>query len=349
LVRSSEAWSSFRETQLGTSGAAAIRLADVLSQDASFSDADNGAALFPNRGDELFATGHYRATRIRPFLQYFDFDLQMTSDTRIRGCYPPSLCINLILGGRWTTVVDGRPVEMTCAGIPSVLAAGHEFESVMTTRIGQRIRGASLYIGKDFFQANAGGDEGLIQVFSLLCRSGVRHHEFRSCDVLRSILHRLHANPYHGAMSRLHAESLALSAIVELGAHVDGACRGRMQSRTRRHLAHEARSILDQEMKSPPSVSVLARRIGTSEITLRRLFKATFGLTLVDYVRQCRLDAARHLLREGHLRISEIAYRVGYTEPANFTAAYRGHFGYPPSRELVTRTDRCAQGIDRNS
>ena len=55
LVRSSEAWSSFRETQLGTSGAAAIRLADVLSQDASFSDADNGAALFPYRGDELFA------------------------------------------------------------------------------------------------------------------------------------------------------------------------------------------------------------------------------------------------------------------------------------------------------
>ena len=329
-------WSSFPHARLGDGGAAAIRLADVLAQDARFADADSGKALFPNRAEEIFAKGRYHATEIRPFLQSFDFDLELTSNTRIRGRYPASLCVNLILGGGWSSVFDGRAMEMAHAGIPSVLAAGQEFESVTVPIPGRRIRGVSLYVGKDFFQAADEGDDSLAKVFSVFLRPGVRYHEFRSCDVLRSTLHRLYANPYYGAMNTLYAESLALAALVELATHVDGTRERRRQPRARRHLAHDARAVLDQEMEAPPSMSSLARRIGTSEVTLRRLFKATFGMTIIDYVRQRRLDAARYLLREGRLRVSEIAYRVGYSEPANFTAAYRQHFGYPPSRESVS-------------
>ncbi len=37
------------------------------------------------------------------------------------------------------------------------------------------------------------------------------------------------------------------------------------------------------------------------------------------------------LLKAGDIQIAQIAYRVGYQQPANFTQAFKGYFGYPPN------------------
>lgn len=342
-------WSSYRETALGERGAAAIRLADMLRRGERFRDADSGVDVLASRGGDPFAKGRYRAIAVRPSVQYFDFDMEMMSSNRICGIHPSSLCLNLILDGHWTTVVEGKCYQAFRTGMPCVFAAGNPFESVMVPKRGQRIQAVSLYISGEFFAADVSGADSLMDSFSRLLRPGFQYHELRRCDVLRSIMLKLHENPYHGVMARLHAESLALSALVELAAHTEGACRTRRQRRSNRDHAHAARLILDQEMASLPPISAVARRVGTTEITLRRQFKAAFGVTMANYVRNSRLEAARHLLREGGLHISEIAYRVGYSEPANFTAAYRHRFGYPPSQELVRPSDRSAQGNDQGS
>jgi hypothetical protein len=97
-------WSSFRDTQLGEDGEAAVRLADMLLSTAQLSRDDSGAALSAaDVADTVFARGRYRAEEVRPFVQYFDFDLQMVSADRMRGVYPASLCIGVVLKGSWTS------------------------------------------------------------------------------------------------------------------------------------------------------------------------------------------------------------------------------------------------------
>jgi AraC-like DNA-binding protein len=44
------------------------------------------------------------------------------------------------------------------------------------------------------------------------------------------------------------------------------------------------------------------------------------------------LDAARRLLREGRYNVTEVALRVGYTNPSKFAAAFKAQFGVSPSQ-----------------
>jgi len=77
-------------------------------------------------------------------------------------------------------------------------------------------------------------------------------------------------------------------------------------------------------------VKVLARSIGIHRSLLCRLFKQKMGITPVKYLISLRIQKALSLLKETDLRISEIAYRVGYNDPNYFTKEIRRTTGISP-------------------
>lgn len=95
-----------------------------------------------------------------------------------------------------------------------------------------------------------------------------------------------------------------------------------------------AKAILDKDLVTPPKTCDLARQVGTNINTLQAHFKRVFQTTIFGYIRARRLEMARVLITEHHLSSKETAFRVGFSNPAAFTAAYRRHFGHPPSAEI---------------
>lgn len=75
----------------------------------------------------------------------------------------------------------------------------------------------------------------------------------------------------------------------------------------------------------------LARLMGTSEAALTAAFQRVLDVSAYEYLRVQRFKAAAALLRNSAMRISDIAERVGYTDSANFTTAFRGYAGMPPT------------------
>jgi AraC-like DNA-binding protein len=327
-------WSLFNEVDIGRAGEAAIRLADLLSSNAALSNADDGNSIFPDYAGEIFAKGRYRSHTVRPFMQYSDCDMELVSDLRVKGYHPPTLCIGVLLKGTWQSTVNGKALDMQKIGIPAMLAAGEAFEAVTKQTVGQQCRMAAVSIGAEFFSSQEDEENSLWHVLQTFLKSDHAQYEFPNCEVLKSILQRLYNNPYHGTIGRLYTESLALSALVELAVHLQGGHRHCTVFPLHHNRAFEAREILNQNITEASTISELAHRVGMSEVTLRRAFKTTFGVTIVEYVRDRRLDAARVMLREGRFLVAEIAYRVGYSDPANFTNAYRRRFGHPPVTEL---------------
>lgn len=78
------------------------------------------------------------------------------------------------------------------------------------------------------------------------------------------------------------------------------------------------------------SVARVAREMGCSRQTLYRRLKAE-GATFAEVLDQLRRRIARQLLREERLSVKEAAYRLGFSDPAAFSRAFKRWTGTAPS------------------
>lgn len=103
-------------------------------------------------------------------------------------------------------------------------------------------------------------------------------------------------------------------------------------------LSGRARALLARSLEAAPqepgeggvpSIEEMARQLHVSERTLKRRLAAE-GTTYSELVEAERRERAFLLLRSADLSIAEIADRLGYSDAANFTRAFRRWTGQSP-------------------
>ncbi|CAB4734480.1 MAG: helix-turn-helix domain-containing protein [Actinobacteria bacterium] len=92
---------------------------------------------------------------------------------------------------------------------------------------------------------------------------------------------------------------------------------------------------VEEQLASDPSQTIdardLARRLGTTEHHLRRMFSSLAGLPLSDYVRRRRMSLAAADLLTGDADLLTVAVRHGYGSTEAFNRAFRGVHGASPA------------------
>lgn len=96
------------------------------------------------------------------------------------------------------------------------------------------------------------------------------------------------------------------------------------------HKIHKVRDFLDNPDYLHLSVQEISGIVALSQSTLQRQFKAIFGMSVDAYRRDGRLKIAHHLLEKEGLSVSQVADKVGYTSAANFSTAFKRHYGVLP-------------------
>ena len=96
----------------------------------------------------------------------------------------------------------------------------------------------------------------------------------------------------------------------------------------------EARDVLLENRTDPPTLAQLSRMVGLNEFKLKQGFRFVFNTTAFALLNMDRMEEAERLLREGHLNVAQVGYKVGYASNAAFSRAFRKCFGYPPSAIL---------------
>ena len=86
--------------------------------------------------------------------------------------------------------------------------------------------------------------------------------------------------------------------------------------------------LADNGVLSSPS---LADVCGISETYLRRLFKAAFDRSPVQYIHEQRCRYAHRLLTEGDLSVQTACFAAGFHSLGYFSRVYRKTFGESPS------------------
>ncbi|MEO0773363.1 MAG: helix-turn-helix domain-containing protein, partial [Pseudomonadota bacterium] len=95
-------------------------------------------------------------------------------------------------------------------------------------------------------------------------------------------------------------------------------------------LVREALSLMRDHVERPLLLVDLAKRLSCQPRTLDRHFRNRLGAPPGTVYRHLRLSAARKLLEDTQLSVSEISVRCGYDSPAALTRAIRRNYGATP-------------------
>ena len=98
-----------------------------------------------------------------------------------------------------------------------------------------------------------------------------------------------------------------------------------------------AKDYILVHMDAPPSLKELAKIAGLNEYQLKMGFKEIYGNTVFGFLSNHKLDHARVLLDSTQLQVNEVAYKIGYTNPSHFIAAFKKKFGLTPKKYVMNK------------
>lgn len=87
-----------------------------------------------------------------------------------------------------------------------------------------------------------------------------------------------------------------------------------------------------QHLETPPIINELALLANMSPSKLKRLFKQIFGNSMFNYYQEFRMKEASRLLKEEKLSVSDVGYRLGFTNLSHFSRVFKDHIGMKPKQ-----------------
>lgn len=90
----------------------------------------------------------------------------------------------------------------------------------------------------------------------------------------------------------------------------------------------------NEEELQQPNLTDTAKAFNISERTLRRYLadeKQSFRMLL----QRCKMELADQYLQQNKLSMTEIAYRLGFSDSSNFSRAFQRWYGHLPSRHMT--------------
>ncbi len=111
-------------------------------------------------------------------------------------------------------------------------------------------------------------------------------------------------------------------------------CYGRSRNPDSANLLRIAESIthLETHTDKPAHLDQLANLARMSQRSFLRAFRAATGVTPIAYLIQLRINRAAALLRSGTETVTEVAFRVGFTDSNYFSRQFRKLTGVSPRR-----------------
>ena len=85
----------------------------------------------------------------------------------------------------------------------------------------------------------------------------------------------------------------------------------------------KARKFIEDYCVEELSLTKVAKAVGISANHLSEKFKHVTGVNFVDYIVRTRFEKACDLLRNSNLRISEIAFAVGFQSLSQFNRVFK--------------------------
>jgi len=92
-----------------------------------------------------------------------------------------------------------------------------------------------------------------------------------------------------------------------------------------------AKEFITKNQGDALSLGQVAKAVNTSTFYFCKMFKKATGLNFTDYVSRTRIEKAKNLLLNPNLRVSEIAFEVGFQSLTHFNRVFKKIVGESPT------------------
>ncbi|MEP6686176.1 MAG: AraC family transcriptional regulator [Verrucomicrobiota bacterium] len=100
----------------------------------------------------------------------------------------------------------------------------------------------------------------------------------------------------------------------------------------------KARNFIHEHSDDELSLTKVAKAVNISANHLSEKFKQVTGVNFVEYIARARIGKACQLLENADLRISEIAFAVGFQSLSQFNRVFKTLCGKSPSAYRTANT-----------
>ncbi|MFH2067502.1 MAG: helix-turn-helix domain-containing protein [Pseudomonadota bacterium] len=118
----------------------------------------------------------------------------------------------------------------------------------------------------------------------------------------------------------------------------------------RLHRIEKSIRFINRNFSQPLTLDMIAGEIGMSTFHFSRLFKTETGFSFKGYLNHQRILAAKTLLKDHELNISEICFLIGYNDLSYFCRVFHKLTGVSPGRyrsEQSQQTDKKEKRISQ--
>lgn len=113
------------------------------------------------------------------------------------------------------------------------------------------------------------------------------------------------------------------------------------QGNTEPPVITRAKEFINEHQAEELSLGQVAKAVNTSTFYFCKMFKKITGINFTDYLSRIRIEKSKNLLLNPNLRVSEIAFEVGFQSLTHFNRVFKRILGQSP-------TDYRAQLLGRN-
>ncbi|MDR1221733.1 MAG: AraC family transcriptional regulator [Tannerella sp.] len=95
---------------------------------------------------------------------------------------------------------------------------------------------------------------------------------------------------------------------------------------------YKVRERMFENLTATSTIEELSLFANMSQSKLKRLFRQIFGDSIFSYYQDFRMKEAARLLKEEKLSVSEVGYRLGFSNLSHFTEVFERHIGMKPKK-----------------
>ena len=95
-------------------------------------------------------------------------------------------------------------------------------------------------------------------------------------------------------------------------------------------------SYLENNVCLDIDFKMLCEKFNMSATNMKALFRENIGMGAMDYFSRCKIDCAKHLIREKEMNISQISDYLGFSSPQYFSRRFKEISNMTPSEYMAS-------------